>query len=113
LINEILTYDEGVAMVTTELLTVSKDQIRRAQIEHKLKYQVDWEHGFLKARREGEAAGEKRGEERGEKRAEKKYAGIIKKKDTALQEKDEKIQALEEERQKLVQKLRDLGLSGE
>jgi predicted transposase/invertase (TIGR01784 family) len=98
LINEILNYEEGIAMATAELLTVSQDEIMRARLEHELKNQLDWQSGMVEAKRAGY------------KQAALEYDGKIR-------EKDGKIQALEQqaEQQRLqaAQKLRDLGLIDE
>ncbi|MFP3042527.1 Rpn family recombination-promoting nuclease/putative transposase [Treponema primitia] len=105
LINEILNYDEGVAMVTTELLTVSEDDIMRARLESELKNELDWQDGIVSAKRAGY------------KQAAIEYDGILRKKDTEIRKKDEEIQALEQaeqERQRqAVKNLRGLGLSDE
>jgi predicted transposase/invertase (TIGR01784 family) len=98
LINDLLDQEEGLAMATAELLTISADDILRARLEHELKNQLDWQSGMVNAKRAGEATGEKRAEE--------KYAGII-------QEKDGKIRALEQKQRQSALNLRGLGLSVE
>ncbi|WP_010263284.1 hypothetical protein [Treponema primitia] len=98
LINEILNHEEGIAMATTELLTVSQDEIMRARLNHELKNQLDYQSGMVSARRAGY------------KDAELEYGGKIR----ALEQ--ERRQAEQERRQmeqQAVQKLRDLGLSDE
>jgi bacterioferritin (cytochrome b1) len=98
LINEILNCEEGIAMAMAELLTVSQDEIMRARLEHELKNQLDWQSGMVGAKRAG-------------------YKQAKMEDDKILREKDEKIQALEQQaeqqRQQAAQKLRDLGLSDE
>jgi predicted transposase/invertase (TIGR01784 family) len=94
MINEILTYEEGISMVTAELLTVSQDEIMRARLNHELKNQLDYQSGMVSARRAGY------------KDAELEFEGKIR-------EKDGKIQALEQQQQQAIQKLRDLGLGDE
>ncbi|AEF85548.1 hypothetical protein TREPR_2904 [Treponema primitia ZAS-2] len=91
LINDLLDQEEGLAMATAELLTVSKDDEMRARLESQLKNQLDWQSGMVNAKQDGEAVGYEK--------AKREYTGII-------GEKDAKIQALE-------QKLRDLGLTAE
>ncbi|AEF86477.1 hypothetical protein TREPR_3299 [Treponema primitia ZAS-2] len=109
LINEILNYDEGVAMATAELLTVSEDERERARIEHELKNQLDWQSGMTNARLEGEDTGYKL--------AKMEYDGIIQtlkaEREQAEQEREQakqERQQAEQKRRESVQNLRGLGL---
>lgn len=98
LINEILKYDEGVAMATAELLTVSEDERERARIEHELKNQLDWQSGMTNARLEGEDTGYKL--------AKKEYDGIIQTLKEEQQQAEQKRQQAEQEREQAKQKQR-------
>ena len=52
-INEILAKEEGIAMATEVLMTVSRDEIERARLESELKYELDMQSRFVHARKEG------------------------------------------------------------
>ncbi|MDR0562992.1 MAG: hypothetical protein LBG73_09935 [Spirochaetaceae bacterium] len=56
-INEILKYEEGIAMAGEELLTISRDEHERARLLSELKYELDMQSRMVNAKREGMAAG--------------------------------------------------------
>jgi len=53
-INEILEVEEGIAMASEVLITVSKDEIEHFHLMSKLKYELDTQSDLVDARREGE-----------------------------------------------------------
>ena len=53
LINEILEYEEGIEMASEVLLTVSRDEIERATLEHELKNTLDLQSKMAEAKEEG------------------------------------------------------------
>jgi len=52
-INEIVEYEEGIAMASQVLMSVSKDEIERARLESEYKYQMDMQSKLVTAKREG------------------------------------------------------------
>jgi predicted transposase/invertase (TIGR01784 family) len=64
-INEILSYEEGIAMASEVLLTISKDEVERARLVSEYKYQLDTQSKLVHAKREGEQRGEQRGLRKG------------------------------------------------
>ena len=71
-INEIIAYQEGIAMASEVLITISKDERERAWLESQLKYELDNQSKITHAKKEGISIGEKIGEEKGEKKGVKK-----------------------------------------
>ena len=62
LINEILGYEEGIAMAGEVLLTISRDEEERARLESEFKYELDRQCELVDARRAGLAEGRAEGE---------------------------------------------------
>ena len=60
-INEILEVEEGIAMASEVLITVSKDEIEHFHRMSKLKYELDTQSELVEARREGIAEGRQEG----------------------------------------------------
>jgi predicted transposase/invertase (TIGR01784 family) len=56
-INEILDYEEGIAMASEVLLTISKDEVERARLVSEYKYQLDTQSKLVHAKREGRQEG--------------------------------------------------------
>ena len=52
-INEILELDEGIAMASEVLMTISKDEIERARLLSELKYELDTQSKLVHAERRG------------------------------------------------------------
>lgn len=61
-INEILELEEGIAMASQVLKTISKDEIERARLTSELKYQLDTQSHMVNARREGLQEGLREGQ---------------------------------------------------
>jgi len=59
-INEILEADEGIAMASEILITISKDEIERARLMSEYKYELDAQSKLVEARRKGESIGEQK-----------------------------------------------------
>jgi predicted transposase/invertase (TIGR01784 family) len=57
LINEIVEYEEGIAMASEVLLTVSRNEVERAVLEHEYKNALDMQSLLVGAKREGRAEG--------------------------------------------------------
>ncbi|GHV92853.1 hypothetical protein AGMMS50268_33560 [Spirochaetia bacterium] len=57
LINEIVEYEEGIAMASEVLLTVSRDEAERAVLDHEYKNALDMQSLLVGAKREGIAEG--------------------------------------------------------
>jgi predicted transposase/invertase (TIGR01784 family) len=75
-INEILEIEEGIAMASEVLMTISKDEVERARLVSEYKYQLDTQSKIVHARREGEQ------------KEREKWQSVVAEKDTALAEKD-------------------------
>jgi predicted transposase YdaD len=67
-INEIIEYEEGIAMASEVLITISRDEVERARLLSEYKYEVDMQSHIVNAKREGEQIGERRGRQEGERR---------------------------------------------
>jgi len=52
-INEILRQEEGIAMASEVLITISKDEIEQARLESELKYELDTQSKLTYAKRDG------------------------------------------------------------
>jgi predicted transposase/invertase (TIGR01784 family) len=52
-INEIVEYEEGIAMASEELLRISRDEAERARLMSEYKYVVDTQSKVVQAKREG------------------------------------------------------------
>jgi len=57
-INEIIVQEEGIAMASEVLMTISKDEQERARLMSELKYELDTQSKMTYARNEGRAEGE-------------------------------------------------------
>jgi len=66
LVNEILRREEGIAMAGQVLLSISKDEIERAQLLSEYKHVVDQQSKVVNAMQKGERIGEERGRQEGE-----------------------------------------------
>jgi predicted transposase/invertase (TIGR01784 family) len=60
-INEILEYEEGIAMAGEVLMTISRDEVERARLMSEYKYEMDLQSQVVTARRQGKAEGEREG----------------------------------------------------
>ncbi|MDR2177779.1 MAG: Rpn family recombination-promoting nuclease/putative transposase, partial [Treponema sp.] len=57
IINEILEQEEGIAMASEVLMSISKDEAERARLMSEFKYQMDTQSKIGHARREGKLEG--------------------------------------------------------
>jgi predicted transposase/invertase (TIGR01784 family) len=57
IINEIIAFEEGIAMASEVLMTVSRDEVERARLESELKYELDTQSRFAYAEQKGLAKG--------------------------------------------------------
>jgi predicted transposase/invertase (TIGR01784 family) len=64
-INEIIEREEGIAMASQVLITVSKDEEERARLFSENKYILDRQSELVTAKREGRAEGRKEGRQEG------------------------------------------------
>ncbi|MDR1317649.1 MAG: Rpn family recombination-promoting nuclease/putative transposase [Spirochaetales bacterium] len=60
-INEILEYEEGIAMASQVLASISRDEVERARLMSEYKYVVDTQSKVVDARREGRQEGRQEG----------------------------------------------------
>jgi predicted transposase/invertase (TIGR01784 family) len=61
MINEIIEYEEGIAMASQVLMTISRDEVERARLISEEKYILDTQSKVVHAKRQGEARGMKKG----------------------------------------------------
>jgi predicted transposase/invertase (TIGR01784 family) len=59
-INEVLEYEEGIAMAGEVLLKISKDEVERARLMSEYKYALDTQSKIVDARRAGRKEGEQK-----------------------------------------------------
>jgi predicted transposase/invertase (TIGR01784 family) len=52
-INEIIAAEEGIAMASEVLMTISKDEIEQARLMSEWKYEMDTQSRLVEAKREG------------------------------------------------------------
>ncbi|MFP3091554.1 PD-(D/E)XK nuclease family transposase, partial [Treponema sp. TIM-1] len=57
IINEIIAREEGIAMASEVLITISKDEIERARLMSEYKYELDTQSKVVQAKREGRREG--------------------------------------------------------
>jgi predicted transposase/invertase (TIGR01784 family) len=57
MINEMMEYEEGIAMASEVLLSISKDEVERARLMSEYKYVVDTQSKVVHAKREGRREG--------------------------------------------------------
>jgi predicted transposase/invertase (TIGR01784 family) len=67
-INEILEREEGIAMASEVLLSISKDEVERARLMSEYKYELDMQSMFVDGKRQGRAEGREEGREEGKKK---------------------------------------------
>jgi predicted transposase/invertase (TIGR01784 family) len=70
-INEVIANEEGIAMASEVLITISKDDAERARLRSEWKYEMDFQSKMVEAKREGWKAGQKAGQKAGRKEGEK------------------------------------------
>jgi predicted transposase/invertase (TIGR01784 family) len=63
-INEILEREEGIAMASEVLLSISKDEVERARLMSEYKYELDMQSMFVDGKRQGRAEGRAEGEKK-------------------------------------------------
>ena len=61
-INELVEREEGIAMASEVLLSISKDEVERARLMSEYKYVVDTQSKVVHAKREGLREGRKEGQ---------------------------------------------------
>jgi predicted transposase/invertase (TIGR01784 family) len=60
-INEVIACEEGIAMASEVLMTISRDEAERARLVSEYKYVVDTQSKVVQAKREGIQEGRKKG----------------------------------------------------
>jgi len=60
-INEIIKYEEGIAMASEVLISISKDEIERARLMSEYKYELDLQSKMVYAKRQGLQEGRQEG----------------------------------------------------
>jgi predicted transposase/invertase (TIGR01784 family) len=65
IINEIIKQEEGIAMASRVLMTISRDEVERARLISEEKYVLDTQSKLVHAKRQGEARGIKKGRAEG------------------------------------------------
>jgi predicted transposase/invertase (TIGR01784 family) len=64
-INEIIEHEEGIAMASEVLISISKDEVERARLMSEYKYQLDLQSKITYAKRQGRQEGEAKGLQKG------------------------------------------------
>jgi predicted transposase/invertase (TIGR01784 family) len=64
-INELVAYEEGIAMASEVLISISRDEAERARLMSEYKYVVDLQSKVVQAKREGRKDGLKKGLQQG------------------------------------------------
>jgi predicted transposase/invertase (TIGR01784 family) len=59
-INEIIAAEEGIAMASEVLITISKDEIEQARLMSEYKYELDTQSRLVEAKREGRREGQRK-----------------------------------------------------
>ena len=77
-INEIIGQEEGIAMASKVLMTISKDEVERAWLESEEKYQLDMQSKMVYMERLAEKRGKKKGRKEGEEEGEKRIIDLLK-----------------------------------
>jgi predicted transposase/invertase (TIGR01784 family) len=65
IINEIIKQEEGIAMASEVLMTISRDEVEQARLISEEKYILDTQSKLVHAKREGELKGLEKGEQKG------------------------------------------------
>jgi predicted transposase/invertase (TIGR01784 family) len=65
IINEIIAYEEGIAMASEVLMTISRDEVERARLISEEKYELDTQSRLSYARQDGRQEGMQEGEQKG------------------------------------------------
>jgi predicted transposase/invertase (TIGR01784 family) len=78
-INEIVGYEEGIAMASEVLMTISKDEIEQARLRSELKYELDTQSKLVSARREGLQQGLQKGLQKAQREARREKLEIARK----------------------------------
>jgi predicted transposase/invertase (TIGR01784 family) len=64
-INEVIANEEGIAMASEVLISISKDEVERARLMSEYKYVVDLQSKVVQAEREGIQKGRQEGLQKG------------------------------------------------
>jgi predicted transposase/invertase (TIGR01784 family) len=83
-INEILEIEEGIAMASEILMTISKDEVERARLVSEYKYQLDNQSKLVHAKREGIQEGRIEGRIEGQQEEREKWQGVVAEKDALI-----------------------------
>jgi predicted transposase/invertase (TIGR01784 family) len=59
-INEVIAREEGIAMASKVLVTISKDEVERARLTSEFKYEMDTQSRIIEAERDGIRKGGKK-----------------------------------------------------
>ena len=85
-INKIVEHEEGIAMASEVLMTISKDEVERARLISELKYQLDtqskltyaWQEGEQKGLQKGIQKGMQKGMQKGEQKGKQEIINLLK-----------------------------------
>ena len=77
-INEILEHEEGIAMASKELLSVSRDEVERARLMSEYKYELDTQSRLVHAKKEGMKEGRQVGIKQGIKEGKQEVIALLK-----------------------------------
>ena len=77
-INEIIESEEGIAMASEVLITISKDEVERARLRSEEKYQLDTQSKMTYAREEGMLQGRQQGLQQGQQQGHREIIDLLK-----------------------------------
>jgi predicted transposase/invertase (TIGR01784 family) len=78
IINEIIAYEEGIAMASEVLMTISRDEIERARLMSEEKYVLDTQSKLTYAKRVGRQEGRQEGRLEGEQKGKQEIINLLK-----------------------------------
>jgi predicted transposase/invertase (TIGR01784 family) len=78
IINQIIACEEGIAMASQVLITISKDDIERARLISDEKYVLDTQSKLVHAKRQGMQEGEQKGMQKGEQKGKQEIINLLK-----------------------------------
>ena len=77
-INEIVEREEGIAMASEVLMTISRDEVERARLMSEYKYQLDTQSKLVHAQRKGREEGREEGRQEGLREGERNIIKLLK-----------------------------------
>jgi len=77
-INEIMELEEGIAMASQVLITITKDEVEQARLRSELKYELDTQSRLAYAEQKGRQEGLEEGLQRGSEKGKQEIIDLLK-----------------------------------